>query len=431
MLSLLATPVWALDFLQAYEQAQKTDPQILTAEYEYQAIEQRVPQARAALLPTVNFDAFINESSEEVSNSTLPSQPNGTQDYSVDGFTLSLQQSLYNHAYYMRLGQADMALAAAVAQRDAARQGLIIRVAQAYYNVLAAQDNVKFTQAEKEAIALQLEQSKKRFDVGLIAITDVRESQAQYDVSVAQALQAENNLANAREVLRSLIGAEPENLAPLLDEVPLLMPQPENIDEWVKTANENNLSLKAAQYSLDAAQKNTRAERAGHYPSLSLNAQYEDVSTDADTAGAYDSTTTSVGVNLNVPIYSGGLTNARTKEAVARTEQARAQRDLAQRETVRSSRDSYLGVTTSIAQVNAYKQALISTQTAHEATKAGYSVGTRTAVDVLAALREQYRAERDYAQSRYNYIINVLRLKQSAGILNREDVVQVNDWLQH
>ena len=306
-----------------------------------------------------------------------------------------------------------------------------MRVAQAYYKVLAAQDNLKFATAEKASIARQLEQNQQRFNVGLIAITDVKESQAQYDLSVAQWITAENTLANTRESLRSLLGVEADELLPLADDIPLQIPQPENIDEWVKTAQQNNLALKAAEFSLDVAQKQVGIQRAGHYPSLSLIASRNDATTDGLNSGDTEQTNDTITLNLNVPIYSGGLTNAKTREAAALKERARVLRDQARRDTEQLSRTSYLGVTASIARVTAFKQALVSTQAAYEATNAGYEVGTRTAIDVLVALREQYRAERDYAQSRYDYIINFLQLKQSAGMLARDDVVLVNQWLVH
>ncbi|MDQ1363621.1 MAG: Type secretion protein TolC [Pseudomonadota bacterium] len=414
-----------MDFMQAFEQAQKDDPRILGAEFEYQAMREIQPQARAALLPHVELDIFAG--THNLETTAMPDDDR----YDTDGYALTLTQSLYNHSNWLQWQQADLTVAIGEAKVNAARQDLIVRVAQAYYSWLAAQDNLKLATAEKESIGKQLEQNQQRFHVGLIAITDVKESQAQYDLSVAQWIAAENSRATARENLRNLIGVLPENLAPLNEEIPLLMPQPENMDEWIKTAQQNNLALKAAQLSFEVTQKQVGMQRAGHYPSLSLIASRENASTDGLASGDTESTDDSVTLNLNVPIYSGGLTGARTREAVALKEQARVLRDQTQRETEQLCRTSYLGVTTSIARVTAYRQALASTQAAYEATRAGYEVGTRTTIDVLAALREQYRAERDYAQARYDYIINLFRLKQAAGMLSREDVMQVNQWLVH
>ena len=404
-------------------------PRILAAEFQYQATRETLPQARAALLPDVSLDVFTGKHNTETTDQATSIT---TADrYDREGFTLSLSQSLYNHAYWLQVLQADIYVAIGEANVNAARQELIVRTAQAYYNVLAAQDNLKFATAEKESIGKQLEQNQQRLNVGLIAITDVKESQAQYDLSVAQWITAENALANARESLRSLIGMAVDDLLPLANDMVMATPQPENIDEWVKTALQNNLSLKAAQLSLEVAQKQVGIQRAGHYPSVSLIARRNDVTTDGLASGDNEIRDDSVIVNLNVPIYSGGLTSSKTREAVALKEQARVLRDQSMRETEQLSRTSYLGVTASIARVAAFKQALVSTQAAYEATQAGYEVGTRTAIDMLLALREQYRAERDYAQARYDYILNFLRLKQAAGMLSREDVVLVNQWLVH
>ena len=430
---LLSTPLLVtatpMDFLQAFEQAQKDDPKILAAEYQYLATREALPQARAALLPNVALDVFTAKHNEQTTDQTTTITT--TDRYDREGFTLSLTQSLYNHAYWQKLLQADLTVAIGEANVNAARQDLIVRVAQAYYNLLAAQDNLKFATAEKTAIGKQLEQNQQRLNVGLIAITDVKESQAQYDISVAQWITAENALANNRESLRTLIGVAADELAPLLDDMVLATPQPESIDEWVKAALQGNLALKAAEISFEVAQKQVNIQRAEHYPSVSLTARRNDVITDGVNSGDFERYDDSIMVNLNVPIYSGGLTHAKTREASALREQARVLRDLSLRETEQLCRTSYLGVTASIARVTAFKQALISTQAAYEAIRAGYEVGTRTAIDELVGLREQYRAERDYAQSRYDYIINYLKLKQSAGMLSRDDVVLVNQWLAH
>jgi len=418
----------ALDFLQAYEMAEQSDPDIQAARYEYESALDAKPQARAALLPNVSLDVYAQRVNQDTNN---PSTTSITSDYDTSGYSLSLVQSIYQHDLYLTLEQTDLSIASAAASYDAAKQALILRVAEAYYAVLGARDNLAFAKAEKTAIGEQLEQAKRRFEVGLIAITDVKESQAQYDLSVAQEIQAENQLSTTTETLRTIIGQMPEDIVPLSEDIPLLIPEPVDIDQWVETAKKNNLTLKSAQYAFDIAMKQVDINRAGHYPSLNLTLAHNDATRDIDNIPSIDSQDTTVTLNLSVPIYSGGLTSARTREAISQKERARALKEKAIRDTVKLSRDSYLGVTTSIAQVEALKQALISTQTAYEATQAGFEVGTRTAVEVLSVLREQYRAERDYAQARYNYILNLLRLKQAAGILNKEDVVYANQLLVH
>ena len=425
LLLLSSNQIYAMDFLQAYELAEQRDPEIRAAAYDYETVVNIRPQVKAALLPNIELDVFTQQVEEDTNAIT------SSGDFDSDGYSLSLVQSLYQHDLYLKLEQADLNIASATAVYDAAKQSLILRVANAYYNVLGAGDNLAFAKAEKEAIGEQLEQTQRRFDVGLIAITDVKESQAQYDVANAQEIEAENLLSTTRETLRSIIGVMPDSLNMLSESFPLLVPEPANIDQWVETAKQNNLSLKVAKYDFDVARKEVSINRSGHYPSLNLTLTHDDISTDFDSPPTIDGEDTVLTLNLSVPIYSGGLTSARTKTAISQQERARALKEKALRDTVKLGRDSYLGVTTSIAQVKAFKQALISTQTAYEATQAGLEVGTRTAVEVLSVLRNQYLAERDYARSRYEYILNILRLKEAAGILSKNDVAQVNQWLKH
>ncbi len=423
----------ALDFLQALEKAETSDPDILAAEFQFQAVEATHGQSLSALLPNLNLSVYQTNTDQEISNSSNPLYT--SSNYDTSGYTLSLTQSIYNHSLYQTLKKTDLTIASETANVNAARQSLILRVAEAYYNILGAQDNLKFTEAEKTAIGQQLEQTKRRFDVGLIAITDVKESQAQYDIAVAQEISARNQLANYFAALRSIINEKPETINPLIKDIPLLPPKPALIDQWVVTALKNNLALRAAKFNYEAAQKQVSIDRAGHYPSLDLSVEHTDSSLDGDdqaiTSYSRDTTGTSISLQLTVPIYSGGYTNAKVNQSIASKEQARALHEKALRQTEQQCRDSYRGVTTAIAEVKAFKQALISTQTAYEATQAGFEVGTRTAVEVLAALREQYRSERDYARARYQYILNLLRLKQAAGTLTKDDVVRVNKWLKH
>ena len=423
---LSSNQIYAMDFLQAYELAEQRDPEIYAAAYDYEAVVNTRPQVRAALLPSITLDVFASQFEEDTNAA------GSSGDYDADGYSLSLVQSLYQHDLYLKLEQADLNIAAATAVYDAAKQTLILRVANAYYNVLGAGDNLAFAKAEKEAIGEQLEQTQRRFDVGLIAITDVKESQAQYDVALAQEIEAENLLSTTRETLRTIIGEIPDSLNVLSEKFPLLVPKPANINKWVDTAKQNNLVFKVAKYDFDIARKEVSINQSGHYPSLNLTLSHDDISRDFDAPPTTtDGEDTTLILNLSVPIYSGGLTSARTKTAISQQERARALKEKALRDTVKLGRDSYLGVTTSIAKVKAFKQALISTQSAYEATQAGLEVGTRTAVEVLSVLRNQYLAERDYARSRYEYILNVLRLKEAAGILSKNDVAQVNAWLKH
>ena len=430
LLLVISWQAGAMDFLQAVSRAEKSDPDMRAAEYTYQSILENRAQSESSLLPQIELSLYTRHDQTEISNSSDPALiPNAKRSFNTDGYSLSLTQSVYEHGLYLQLEQADINIAMATVELESERQALIVRVAEAYYKVLAANDTLRFARAEKNAIERQLEQAQKRFDVGMTAITDVKEAQAQYDIAVAQGIIADNSVLTAREALKVLIGEIPAALHNLSEKFPLLTPEPVDINKWVESAKKNNPMLKSASYAVELSQKQVGINRSGHYPSLSLQLSHDYSSPDGGSFVVRDSEDTKAMLELSVPLYSGGMTNSKTRQAIAEVNKSKAIYNKSFRQVVQQVRDSYLGVVASIAQVNALKQALISTQTAYQATQAGFDVGTRTAVEVLAVLREQFRAERDYAQTRYDYIMNVLYLKQAAGILSKQDVVQINQWL--
>lgn len=421
-LMLGAASLHAEDLLDAYRMAQQSDPTLRAAEAGNQAAQQGRAQSRAALLPQLSLTGNITQNDRELNGTTT--------DYESNGYTLSLVQSLYHHDYYMQLKVADAGIAKANAEYEAARQGLILRVAEAYFNLLAAQDSLATAEASKRAISQQLRQTQQRFEVGLTAITDVHEAQAGYDAAVAAEIAARNGLDIAREALREITGQAPVAPATLLEEVPLLNPDPSDIDQWVEKAREQSLALIAAEASARAAAEELKRRQAGHYPTLDLVASqtYSDTSDDPITGN--ELTNNSIGIQLSLPIYSGGLTTAKSKEARALYTQALESLEAQRRATEREVRSAYLGVVAGIGQVKARKQALSSAQTALEATQAGFEVGTRTAVDVLNAQQVRYGAQSEYARSRYDYLLATLRLKQAAGSLSEGDIALVNGWLK-
>jgi len=426
-LSAQATETKRIDFTEALELAIIHDQDLQSAEFEYQSTLATRGQSKSALLPQLELSVFTRRTDQETVNSTT--FLNSSSKFDTDGYSLSLTQTVYNHSLYKTLQQTDMLIAAATATVEAARQDLIVRLATAYFNVLGAEDNLKFATAEKEAIGKQLEQSKKRFEVGLIAITDVKEAQASYDTSVAQEIEARNLHSAELEALAVILGSYTTKIAPMVENIPLIIPEPANIQKWTDNALQNNLSLQAANYNFQASQKQVDADQSEHYPFLGLSARSDYSDPDG---GRFDgeTTDTAITLQLTVPIYSGGLTSSKHRQSIALKEQARSLKEKAHRQTLQQTRDAYLGVTSTIAQVKAFQQALLSSQAAYEATQAGFEVGTRTAIDVLTTLREVYRAERDYARARYNYVINTLRLKQAAGTLSIDDGKAISTFLQ-
>lgn len=411
------------DILDIYRLAQEHDPQIRAAEAGLQAARTASPQARALLLPNIGLSA-------ETSDISYESSSTGSSDYNDNGYSLSLRQPVFHYEYYAQLRVADASIGAAQAQFSAEQQALILRVAQAYFNTLGARDTLGFARAEKDAIARQLEQAQKRFEVGLIAITDVHEAQAAYDLAIAQELAAENGVASATEALTEITGRHHAQLALLSEEMPMLTPEPANLEQWTTTALQQNWLLKAAEFNRDAAREQIKLRRSGHYPTLDMVANHADSSVGGGISGSRETETDSISLQFNLPIYQGGLVTQQTREAVYLHEQAREETELQRRTVLRTTRDAYRGILTDISRVKALMQAIISTRSALDATEAGFEVGTRTIVDVLASQRELYRAQRDYAQARYDYLLNTLRLKQAAGTLSPEDLQHINRWLQ-
>lgn len=407
----------AENLLDVYQLALKNDAQFRGVTYNYESsLETRV-QAKAAFLPQVQAQgsAGMNDINDDRNDT-----------YSSNTFTLSLNQSIYNRATQIVSKQADLGIAQAQAELTSADQDLIFRTANVYFGVLSAQENLVFAQSEKKAIEQQLEQANRRFEVGLIAITDVKEAQAAYDLAVAEEIAAENALANAREALRVVTNRGIENYSTLIDNAPLIKPEPEDIESWVNTAETSNLSLRVAEYSAEIANQQIEAARSGHYPTLGAGASY--VKTQRD-GGTGDSEFGSMQLQLDVPIYSGGLISSQTRQAKSQAKFAAEQYELTRRNVAQQTRNSYNGVLAGISRVKALERALQSTQIAAEATETGFEVGTRTAVEVLQSLRDVYRARANYSSARYDYILNTLALKQAAGILGLEDLEAVNSWL--
>lgn len=429
----ISTGVYALDLKEALERAEKYDATVRQAMSDYMAAEELYPQSRANLLPDLQLGGFYQRNDTSRENSTGGFVTDVDSNFTSKGYDVTLNQVIFNKAFWDAMEQSEALVAQAAASYEAAKQDLIIRTATAYFNVLGAQDNVAFTRAEKEAIGRQLEQSRERFNVGLIAITDVRESQASYDNAVANEIVAENTLRNNIEALRVIIGDPVDDLAPLAETFPLLLPEPADIDQWQSMALDNNLSLKAARFGLTAARENYEASRAGHYPILNLRAAHTFDSADGSALGpafgGSDNTANSVAAQLNVPIYQGGGTSSRVRQANAEVWSAQAGVDQAIRITVQQVRDAYLGVEASVSSVQAFYQALVSAKTSVEATEAGFEAGTRTSVDVLLVQGRQFEAERNYARSRYDYLLVLLELQRAAGSLTREDVWRINQWL--
>jgi len=427
-LVLLLTLMWwqaspAVDLTEVYRLALKNDAELMIAESDYLATIQALPLAESGRLPQISFNA-IGQTREADNSET------GTNSSDNLGYGVNLTQSLYDTEIRGDIRVAESNSAAALARLKSIRQDLILRVSESYFGILAAEDNVEFAYAERNAIARQLEQAQKRFEVGLIAITDVQEAQASFDNSEAQVILAENILENAFQSLVVLTAdTSIRKLTPLGENLKLSLPNPATVQSWVFLALNNNLDLLAAQYRLDAARYERDKETRNGYPTVDLVASYEDNDRSNDLLGDARQDDLTVGIELLIPLYTGGRLTAQRAESTARYVSAQNTVLLQNRLASQQSRTAYLDVVSGISGVKALKQALASSNLALEATRAGFEVGTRTSVDVLISLRETYRTQRDYAGARYQYLLNKLRLSQAAGILTEDDLIKVNNSL--
>ena len=456
-----ATPVSAENLLDIYRLALMYDPVLREAEANYFARLEAKPQARSALLPALSLS--LGGSTAHQADPNRPTNfATGQPDANIlsteaerdsSNWSLRLNQTVFNWGGYLALRQADKRLAQAETDLQVTRQDLLIRVATTYFQVLAAEDTLASEIAAREAIGRQLEQAQRRFEVGLIAITDVQEAQAGYDQAIAAEIGAQQNVATTRELLREIIGESIMELAGPMEEIPLLRPDPADAESWVQTALDRNLALISSRIASDIALDDVAIQRSVRLPTVSLSgnlgesgsrstrfnnlvanplcAQFEPIRCPPEeTSSRTDSESYSVSLNFSVPIYSGGINSSRIQQAVYQHRATLEALERVARATERETRDAYLSVLSEIARVRALRQAVESSATALRATEAGFEVGTRTTVDVLVSQNNLRRAQTNYARSRYDYILNVLRLKQASGDLTIQDIEEVTSWLE-
>jgi outer membrane protein len=433
------------DLVGVFEDALHNDPVIRQADANRLAAREARPQALAAVLPQLNGTAGVTGDHNSGEQPIFGTNPNGTPlvisapavlDTSTRNWGVNLRQNLFSWANWMTLKEASREVAQAEATYQAAEQQLILRVAQAYFTVLAAEDGLEANQASLEAISRQLDQANKRFEVGLIAITDVEEAKAARDTAAAAVIAAKRTLATSEDQLQEITGEKYDKLAKPGTDMPLRSPEPADQSRWVNISLEQNLSLISSRLGAEIARDNVRVAVGGHLPTLDLVAgrSFLRQGVNEDFAGehfGYDSygNDRQIGVQLTVPIFSGGFTQSKVRQTQYLWIAAKEAVVQSSRATERQARDAYLGVISGIARVQALRQALESSRTALKATEAGYEVGTRTAVDVLNSRKTLVQAQTDYSGSRYDYIVSVLQLRLAAGNLDRAQLTDINNWL--
>lgn len=426
-----STNVYADDLLSVYQQALLNDPVVLKAQAQFMIVKENIIQARSALLPQVSLSADYVIGEQEAYDTNFNVY---NQEYNSLSYSANFGMQLYHHDTWLTLDNAKKSAHQSDLTYQVAKQDLITRVTQAYFNVLSTKDDLVFAVAEKEAISRQLEQTKQRFSVGLTAITDVYEAQAQYDTAVTEEIRSENAIFQAEEELRVITNAYPRNLNILnTKRFSTSTPIPNSADEWQVTAEAKNLDLITAKVGLDIAQETINIARAGHYPTLDLGANYTTQEDDykisnvsLDTPGINGHY---IGLSLNVPIYSGGAIQSSVRQAQSSFVSASQDLLLTHRNVVQTTRNAYNTVIAAISAIKAFEQSVLSANKALEATEAGFEVGTRTIVDVLDSTRNLYNAKRNLSSTRYAYIQNVLLLKRAAGTITDEDITSINSGL--
>ncbi len=424
----VSTPATAGQLLSLLEQASATDPTVTAARADAEAQRAQAGVLRAGILPQIGANGSVTRSRDETSNANFVGFENTTVYSTNQGYGLNLTQTLFDAATFARYAQVDNQLALAMANAQIAEQDLILRTAKTYFDWLAAQDNLRFAQAELAAIQRALEQAQVRYDVGLAAITDMQEAQSRFDLARSQELAAAAELRSRSQALRALAGLVPEKAATLSSKPLQSTPEPGNPDPWVTRALNDNLNLLVAEEQAEIARQEKNAARAAYLPTLDLVAEHSFLDT-SDAQFGRESTTSQASLQLSLPLFAGGANRAKHQQTSAQYEAAKARAEASRRSTEQSTRDAYDGVVTGSARVSALEQAVRSATTARDAVAAGVEVGTRTNVDLLNAERELFGAQRDLARARYDYLLNILTLEQAVGSLDIADLQRIDALL--
>jgi len=426
-------PAQADDLLSIYRMALQQAPQLRIAQSAALAAAAQRREARSRLLPSLDLSASYASNSDNILSAPAAGSPysavvGSSFDYTSKAYSLSLTQPLYNGQAYAYYRAAKDQQAQQQALFSAAGQQLMVLVARSYFGVLQAQHNLRLSQAEQTALQQQLNNMQQRFKVGLSTRTELQETQARYDLSVADGLQAEQQLDTSRELLAELIGHPAGPLAPVDTNLVLYPPEPNNIDQWQQRALAHQPEYRASQQAVAAASARLKAEQRAYLPSLALAYNYNYI----DTGGifAHEQNGSSLGVQFRLPIYSGGGTSARVAQARAQLQLARAQEDQVRRRISRQVRQAFIELKSDINRVKALSRALLSQQQALDATKVGLKVGARSNIDLLNARRDLLDAKRNYAKARYDYLITSLELYRAAGTLDENRLAQVNGWMK-
>tara|TARA_A100001234_G_scaffold221289_1_gene236716 strand:- start:1380 stop:2714 length:1335 start_codon:yes stop_codon:yes gene_type:complete len=427
----ISSPLRTENLADVYELALKNDPLLKAAEATYRAGKENRTQGIAGLLPTLSVGGSTNWNEYRVEEQII-------DQYNSNSYLASLNQPIFRLDKWFQFERGTALSEAASAEFAYQQQETMIRVASAYFNVLNSIDSLNAARAEEKAIGRQKDLAKKRFDVGLAAITEVQETQAAFDLTVVSRIAREAQLDSARESLTSIVGRDIKLLSPLSDNFEISLPDPLDRESWVSLGLKNNYQLKAAKLQRDAAQASARSTASNHLPQIDLVGRVSKSTSKQGKFGGFiqnplfgvEQDTRQYSIQFNLPLYAGGAISSARRQAYANYDRSKEQAIYAERSTVRDVRSNHFGVQTQVANVTARKQALASAESALEATQIGYEVGTRNTVDLLDAQKRLFQAQRDYASSRYDYIISMLRLKASVGSLSPKDLMNISNQME-
>jgi outer membrane protein len=429
--------VWAdgnlQGLLEIYKQAELHDSSWASAKSTYAATQEKVVQGRALILPSVTLDAEANQNNSDTTYSGSAANPftGGRQNFGAIGYNVNLTQPLWRKQNTIQYEQSKVQVAQAENTLSVARLDLMVRTATAYFDVLLAQDKITLIVAQKAAVTRQLDQAKANFDVGTATITDVNEAQAKFDLLLAQEIATQNDFEVKKRAIQAITTVPTGQLASAKDKLNIMIPAPQDMEEWVKIAEEQNPQIKVQDQSVQIATQEIDRAHAGHYPTLDAVATWADNRSNGGVnAIGSDQQQLTIGVKMEIPIYQGGSISSKEREAASNQQKAQDDVDLARHNADFQTRQAYLTVASTVAQVKAFEQALISSQSSMDSTSLGYEVGVRTSVDVLNAQQQLYSAKRDLLEARYTWMLSVIKLKAAAGVLSEKDFADTNNLLE-
>ena len=422
---------FADNLLDAFELAIESDPNLKAAQFARKALMEEHSQTLAKYFPTIVFYSTAGKTSQDL-RAVAFDDPNDssirTTVYNELNFGIDLRQPIFNLKNFRSRNVSEVQVVQAELKYRTSQEALLFRVAERYFGVLAGTDKLNFARAEKNAIARQLNQTKERFKLGLIAVTDVHEAQARHDMALAQEIKAESDVANDKEVLRRITGADHQQLMMLKADTPLTPPSPSNLNDWIAAARDQNLHIASKKLEADLIKEKMEVLRAEHFPTLDFTATYGY----NKSGGPFfqESLDANISLDFNMTIFKGNILASKVRQLKYQFDEKIQEIEEKEREILQQTRSAYLGILAGMSYVKALSQAMKSSEQALKATNAGFDVGTRTAIEVLDAQRELFRSQRDYASSRYEYMLNMLRLKMAVGLLSIDDLEQINSWLQ-